>query len=517
MTASSADNGSAPLVLNCTSGSMSGQALPVEGDRLLIGRADDCGLRVDPEVDVKVSGHHAAIELVGDAFQFTDLGSTNGSLVNGRSVEPNKPVRLTHGIKIVLGEDAGAGTIGFTVGLKSAGGAAGGDDPIAVTCPNCAEQFGASRAMMGRKVPCVSCGAQVEVPITTKLFSGGGGGGTTGGGQNPATSAPPKTGRVSSASAADSGDESSPGLLGKMKKAVHNFREKREVQDQLKGLTDQAPSAQAQADKTCTALGQAAWDADTEAASALPGGVALSERQGEIEGIEAQITEAGKRLSAAEKKAEKAAASWTEKCEASAETLQQKQDERDAAAAAVQEAEQALRQALDDCLAGVWSAGEQAQALVASDLSDAAADLATVAQSLSASAEAATTAKAEIDKLAKSLATARAGYEKADAALQSADEDHEQNETQAKADAAEHDAAGRGIQSELDGQEAALAKLRQSLGPAYLELGQALVQQQGAGMLGEDSPELAQAIEARARQADLQAQIDTLQTRLQSL
>lgn len=516
MTASSADNGSAPLVLNCTAGSMSGQALPVEGDRLLIGRADDCGLSVDPEVDVKVSGHHAAIEQTGDAFEFTDLGSTNGSLINGRPVEPNKPVRLTHGAKITLGEDAGPGTVGFTVALKAAGGGAGGDDQIAVTCPSCAEQFGASRAMMGRKVPCVACGAQVEVPITTKLFSGGG---TDGGVASSAISAPPKTGGGSSAPAqgADGGEASSPGFIGKMKKAVHNFREKREVQDQLKSLTDQAPSLQSKAGATCTALGQAAWDVDTEAAAALPGGVTLQERQGEIEGIEAQIAEAGKQLKAAEKKAEKAAASWAAKCEASSAELQLKQDERDAAATAQTEAEDALRQALDDCLTEVWSASEQAQALVASDLSNAAAELEAVAQSLSASADAATTAKAEVDKLDKALAKARASFEKADAALQSADEAHEQNEQDAKADAAEHDAAGQAIQSELAGHEAALAKLRQSLGPAYLELGQALVQQQGAGMLGEDSPELAQATEARARQADLQAQIDTLQDRLQTL
>ncbi len=64
----------------------SGQCLVVDGagpGRLLVGKSPACALRLD---DPEVSRRHAALELAGKRLRITDLGSTNGTLVDGVSV-----------------------------------------------------------------------------------------------------------------------------------------------------------------------------------------------------------------------------------------------------------------------------------------------------------------------------------------------------------------------------------------------------------------------------------------------
>lgn len=71
--------------------------VPLTDDVLLIGRATHAGLRLD---DPGVSRQHAEVRREGDDVILVDLGSTNGSTVNGRVVER---VRLTPGDRIELG------------------------------------------------------------------------------------------------------------------------------------------------------------------------------------------------------------------------------------------------------------------------------------------------------------------------------------------------------------------------------------------------------------------------------
>jgi hypothetical protein len=499
MTADSKTTEQASMTLVCSAGSMFGQSIALSGGRMLIGRAEDCDLRVDAGVDVKVSGRHAVIEQDDKGYTFTDLGSTNGSLVNGQPVQANKPVRLSPGAKIVLGEDAGQGTVAFTLTLAGEPVAAAREE-IATTCGSCAEQFGAPRSMMGRKVACPSCGAQVEVPISTKLFSGSG--------QGSAGSAP--------ASQANDKD-ASPGLLGKMKKAVHNFREKREVQDQLKLLTDQASPRKTKAESACAALGLLAWNEHPEAVSELPGGSDLQAKQQEMAEIEQRITETHERLDDNLDKGRASDAAWSKKCEASKAQLEKKQETKQASASKHQDAEQSLRDALNQCLASAMQAGDDAKALCASDLTDAEAGLKSVIDKLGSAVEAAEAGRAEVNQRSATFAEACAELEQAEAELTSAEQAHADNESQAKAQAAEHAEAARAAQGELDGHERNLAALRDTLAPAYRALGEHLVEQQGAGVVGEEVPELAEAAAAHARYLDLKTQIDTLQARLQSL
>jgi hypothetical protein len=73
-------------------------------------RAGDHALRLgrSPDNDVilrdpATSGHHARVERRGDQFWIVDLGSTNGTLVNG---EPIQEKELSNGDRVTIGQNA---------------------------------------------------------------------------------------------------------------------------------------------------------------------------------------------------------------------------------------------------------------------------------------------------------------------------------------------------------------------------------------------------------------------------
>jgi hypothetical protein len=63
----------------------------------LLGRGTDCDLRL---VDPGVSRHHAEIRVEGPEIVLVDLGSTNGTFVNG---QPVRRVTLSDGARVTLG------------------------------------------------------------------------------------------------------------------------------------------------------------------------------------------------------------------------------------------------------------------------------------------------------------------------------------------------------------------------------------------------------------------------------
>jgi S1-C subfamily serine protease len=71
----------------------------VTGDRFLIGRDEGCDLVLD---DPLVSREHAALTVSGDDVELTDLGSSNGTRLNGRMVHGSTPV--TTGDVIEIGD-----------------------------------------------------------------------------------------------------------------------------------------------------------------------------------------------------------------------------------------------------------------------------------------------------------------------------------------------------------------------------------------------------------------------------
>jgi pSer/pThr/pTyr-binding forkhead associated (FHA) protein len=70
-------------------------------ETLTIGRAPD---NVFPIDDVSVSSHHAQIAPSAGIFLLKDLGSTNGTMVNGSELQPETEYTLKPGDKIRFGK-----------------------------------------------------------------------------------------------------------------------------------------------------------------------------------------------------------------------------------------------------------------------------------------------------------------------------------------------------------------------------------------------------------------------------
>ncbi len=87
--------------LRIVSGNAAGTEISLEGDEFLIGRiAEGEGkLGDDPEISRR---HARIVKRAGGQLTLEDLGSTNGTFVNGQRLE--RPRRLTRGDVIRVGE-----------------------------------------------------------------------------------------------------------------------------------------------------------------------------------------------------------------------------------------------------------------------------------------------------------------------------------------------------------------------------------------------------------------------------
>ncbi len=77
-------------------------SLAFESDEVLIGRGPEC--RVQLIADRYLSGKHARVTATMGIFSIEDLGSTNGTLLNGVKLEPRKPAQLHDGDVITVGQ-----------------------------------------------------------------------------------------------------------------------------------------------------------------------------------------------------------------------------------------------------------------------------------------------------------------------------------------------------------------------------------------------------------------------------
>ena len=87
------------FVLRIESGERQGEQVPLALGTLQVGRRPDCGLVLK---DGSVSGRHAELHVAADRVELADLGSTNGTRVNGEKIPG--PVKLEDGDRIQLGE-----------------------------------------------------------------------------------------------------------------------------------------------------------------------------------------------------------------------------------------------------------------------------------------------------------------------------------------------------------------------------------------------------------------------------
>jgi soluble lytic murein transglycosylase-like protein len=86
------------------SGSLQGTASMSPKAVIRIGRAPDCDVRFDAQRDTLVSTHHAEIRFQDGQYLVVDVGSSNGTLVNGKLVRTHP---LRSGDKIAFGAQGG--------------------------------------------------------------------------------------------------------------------------------------------------------------------------------------------------------------------------------------------------------------------------------------------------------------------------------------------------------------------------------------------------------------------------
>jgi pSer/pThr/pTyr-binding forkhead associated (FHA) protein len=83
-----------------TGGSLGGRTIEVDQAKLVIGREEDCHLRPDSEF---ISRHHCALLLDDYTLRIRDLGSKNGTFVNGRRVGAGDTILLQDDV-VSIGE-----------------------------------------------------------------------------------------------------------------------------------------------------------------------------------------------------------------------------------------------------------------------------------------------------------------------------------------------------------------------------------------------------------------------------
>jgi type VI secretion system FHA domain protein len=75
--------------------------------RLRLGRAaENDWVLPDPDPQPSLSRRHCVIEATADGFTITDLGSTNGTRLNGQAMPPHTPTPLAAGDRLQLGRHA---------------------------------------------------------------------------------------------------------------------------------------------------------------------------------------------------------------------------------------------------------------------------------------------------------------------------------------------------------------------------------------------------------------------------
>jgi predicted component of type VI protein secretion system len=89
--------------LRVLSGPHAGETIEIRRGKLLIGREEDCHLRPESEF---VSRHHCVLLLDDYTLRIRDLGSKNGTFVNGRRIATSETI-LLHDDMISIGEMIG--------------------------------------------------------------------------------------------------------------------------------------------------------------------------------------------------------------------------------------------------------------------------------------------------------------------------------------------------------------------------------------------------------------------------
>ena len=103
------------VTLAIRSGALAGRTLTFDRDMFSVGRHPDCDLAFDAHKDIDVSGKHAEFVTIGPRTVVRDLGSTNGTWING--------VRITGDSEVYSGDTIAFGEHGPVADVVIADGA----------------------------------------------------------------------------------------------------------------------------------------------------------------------------------------------------------------------------------------------------------------------------------------------------------------------------------------------------------------------------------------------------------
>ena len=95
------NGGRPPSRVRLTAGKMAGTSLPLGRCAIVVGRAQSCTLVLD---DDYASSRHARFFPQGDVWFVEDLGSTNGTFVNGQRI--GEPIQLGVGEVVQIGQSS---------------------------------------------------------------------------------------------------------------------------------------------------------------------------------------------------------------------------------------------------------------------------------------------------------------------------------------------------------------------------------------------------------------------------
>ena len=79
------------------------QSISLNQSYLTIGRAPDNSLCLSD--DLSVSRYHAQIALTANEYVITDVGSSDGTYLNGQRLSPQVPQRLSNGDVVKMGTE----------------------------------------------------------------------------------------------------------------------------------------------------------------------------------------------------------------------------------------------------------------------------------------------------------------------------------------------------------------------------------------------------------------------------
>ncbi|MFN7931972.1 MAG: FHA domain-containing protein [Bryobacteraceae bacterium] len=100
-------------ILYGLAGEYKGKVVPFDGKPIVIGRDRAAVHLVYPQHYTSVSSRHCQIIFNEGRFLLEDLESTNGTICNGKRLQPGKPVELKAGDRFHLGDPANAFEVRF--------------------------------------------------------------------------------------------------------------------------------------------------------------------------------------------------------------------------------------------------------------------------------------------------------------------------------------------------------------------------------------------------------------------